>query len=238
MTNSYYKYPRLFIDFPLIDKGDVPLEQPHVHYLKNVLRKEVGQGLRIFNGRDGEWLAEVSELSKKLGVAALQKKTQDQPEHERKIHLIFSPIKKQRMDFVIEKAVELGVTDIHPVLMKRTENRKLNTDRIESQIIEAAEQCERLTIPTLHPLIDLRKFLSDWKEDTTIYACIERIDTKPLHDYSETFEEKSAFLIGPEGGFDDEEIHHITAHKATKPVTLGPKILRAETAALYCLSNT
>ena len=236
--NIYYKYPRLFIDFPLVDKGDVPLEQSHAHYLKNVLRKEVGQGLRIFNGRDGEWLAEISELSKKLGVAALKEKTQDQPEYERKIHLIFSPIKKLRMEFVIEKAVELGVTDIYPVLMKRTENRKINTDRIESQIIEAAEQCERLTLPTLHHMVELRKFLSAWKNETTIYACIERIETKPLHDYNETFEKESAFLVGPEGGFHDEEIDRITAHKATKPVTLGPKILRAETAALYCLSNT
>lgn len=237
MMNKHYKYPRLFIDFPMVENGDVPLEQNHAHYLKNVLRKDVGQGLRVFNGRDGEWLAEVTALSKKNGIAALTQQIQAQELHKRSIHLLFSPIKKQRMDFVIEKAVELGVSDIHPVLMKRTENRKINTDRIESQIIEAAEQCERLTLPVLHPLVPLDQKLRQWSDGPTIYACIERCEARPLSEYKETYTQDCAFLIGPEGGLEEQEITDICKHEKVKPVTLGAQILRAETAALYCLSQ-
>lgn len=238
MSNIYYQYPRLYIDFPMRDNSDIPLEQKHAHYLKNVLRKETGQALRVFNGLEGEWIAIVKELDKKRGVATLHKKIKEQDTQNRKIHLIFSPIKKQRLDFVIEKAVELGVTDIHPVIMKRTENRHLNTDRIKAQMIEAAEQCERLCIPILHALVDMDKKLSSWGDRPTIYACVERSDTKELSVYSETYYEDSGFLVGPEGGFDPKEIEGLAQYKVIKPVTLGSKILRAETAALYCLSQT
>ncbi len=223
---------------PMKENSDIPLEANHAHYLKNVLRKDAGQELRVFNGTDGEWIAQITELNKKRGLATLTKQIQPQDTDTRKIHLIFSPIKKQRLDFVIEKAVELGVTDIHPIIMKRTENRKLNADRINAQMIEAAEQCERLTIPRLHNLVEMNKKLANWGDHPTIYACIERSDTKELSTYNETYTQECAFLVGPEGGFTPQEIEGLSKYKAIKPVTLGPKILRAETAALYCLSQT
>lgn len=232
------KYPRLYVDFPLRESSDVPLEQSHAHYLKNVLRKSEGQMLRLFNGRDGEWIAELTNLGKKNAVAALRRKLFEQEPEDRRIHLLFSPIKKQRMDFVIEKAVELGVTDLHPVLMQRTENRKINADRIKAQIIEAAEQCERMSIPVLHDLTALPEMLQSWGKEPVIYACIERHDALELSAYPQTMSQDSAFLIGPEGGFDPREIELITKCKTAVPVTLGPKILRAETAALFCLSHT
>lgn len=212
--------------------GSAALSPAQAHYLKNVLRKQPGDSLRLFNGESGEYLARIETLSKKDGRAALTKQIKEQTAPAFKTRLLFAPIKKARIDILIEKAVELGATDLHPILTQRTENRKLNEQRLRAQIIEAAEQCERLTIPALHPLQKLESVLSNWNE-TPLYAALERAHAPTL---SQTLKPgDKAFLIGPEGGFAPEEITIIEKSNAA-PVSLGENILRAETAALLCLS--
>ena len=205
------------------------------HYLKNVLRKDVGDILRIFNGAEGEWLACIDSLSKKNGELDLTDQIKPQAPPRKTLHLLFSPIKKQRMDVLIEKAVELGVTDLTPVLMHRTENRKINEDRLNAQIIEAAEQSERLDIPKLHPLIKLPHLLSKGIGGVEVFTALEREPSaKSLHEYD--YKAGAAFLIGPEGGFDEQERVSILSSEDIRVIDLGNGILRAETAALACLS--
>lgn len=233
MTSSLYKHPRLYLNAAFAKNAVIALEQAQHHYLRNVLRKQGGDLLRLFNGVDGEWLARITNMGKKASEVTLEECVKVQPNEYRPIHLYFSPIKKQRMDILIEKAVELGVSDIHPVLMNRTVLRKLNTERLNAQIIEASEQCERMDIPTLYPMCTMAEVMAEGGR--SIYVCLERSDeTKALSLCD--MDSEVAFLVGPEGGFDDHEIGMILANESVVPVSLGENILRAETAAIACLS--
>lgn len=224
---------RLYLNEEFSGGREIPLSDEHVHYLRNVLRLEAGQSLRAFNGRDGEWLAEIKTLEKKHGAVVLSESLRVQPESRVRVRLLFAPIKKQRMDFLIEKAVELGATDLYPVLTSRTENRHLKPERVEAQIIEACEQCERLNLPVLYPLQSLPALVKAW-EGPEILACIERMDAPALS--SVRLSGDCAFLIGPEGGFDPQEADLLKHSPKLQGVSLGESILRAETAALLCLS--
>lgn len=141
------------------------------------------------------------------------------------------------MDTLIEKTVELGVTDLHPVLTNRTEHRKINEFRLLSQIIEASEQCERADIPCLHQLTPLKTLVSQWKDKPQIQWACERdaLERKPL---GHNRQDHQAFLIGPVGGFDDDEITFLGNHPAITPISLGSAILRAETASILCVGST
>ena len=197
------------------------------------MRKQGGAPLRLFNGVDGEWLACITNMGKKASEVTLDECVKEQPDERRSVHLYFSPIKKQRMDILIEKAVELGVSDLHPVLMNRTVLRKLNIERLNAQIIEASEQCERMDIPTLHPACTFDEVIAELERP--VHVCLERSDkTKALSPCDMGGD--VAFLVGPEGGFDDHEIKAILASEKTVPISLGENILRAETAVIACLS--
>lgn len=200
------------------------------------MRRKDGDQLRLFNGKNGEWLGQLQNLTKKNGEVCLTEKLISQPKGNRRIHLLFTPIKKNRMDWLIEKAVELGTTDFHPILTHNTEVRKINEERLKSQIFEAAEQCERLSIPILHDLEKIGTRLSSWKEEfknTPVLACIERYNAPLIHKSGAAKEDSVAFIIGPEGGFTTDE-KEIIAHK-TQPVSLGERILRCETAVMKAL---
>lgn len=233
MTLSLYKLARLYLNEEFTSGGEVPLSEDQVHYLRNVLRAESGLQVRVFNGRDGEWLAEIAALDKKRGAVRLREQIKVQRPQTMRVRLLFAPIRKQRLDVLIEKAVELGVTDLYPVLTARTENRVLKPDRIAAQIIEAAEQCERLDLPVLHPVSGLDDRLRRW-DGPAILACVERRDLPALEPLKGGAD--CAFLIGPEGGFDSREVELLCGSPKVSPVGLGDTILRAETAALYCLS--
>ena len=236
MVDHIYKYPRLYLNASFLDGSEIALTPEHAHYLKTVLRKNKGDMVRVFNGHDGEWVGEIGSLAKKNGSLVLTKQIKVQPEPQPRVHMFFAPIKKQRMDMLIEKAVELGVDALHPVITNRTENRKLKEERVRAQIIEASEQSERLDIPVLHDPVSLSDALlksGDW--GVPFYACIERdLDTKPIS--SLNFEYGAAFLIGPEGGFDDSEIQMLSECSNVERVGLGDRLLRCETAAIVCLS--
>ena len=233
-VENYIKLPRLYVDQNLTEGISVTLTGGQAHYLKTVLRREAGRKIRLFNGRDGEWLGEVTVLSKKEAAVKLTMQTRTRPEKTGAVHLLFAPLKKQRLDFLIEKGVELGATDFHPVLTARTEVRKLNTERITAQITEAAEQCERLDRPVLHDFIPLERKLTAWDAALPLFACLEREEAPYISTI--VFPQDRAFLIGPAGGFENQEKERIKARDFVRPVSLGETLLRAETAALKCLS--
>lgn len=232
--SSLYRAPRLYINAPLSHGTTVQTSDEQAHYLKNVMRVQTGDPVRLFNGRDGEWLATIDVLDKKKAHLKPQSLIRPQPDARRPVHLLFAPIKKARMDWLIEKTVELGVSDLHPVTTHRTEIRDINADRIRAQIIEAAEQCERLDIPRLHELCDLKTCLGRWPHDISVHMALERADAPALR---KNLPESGAlaFLIGPEGGFSPEEREYPGNLPFLRPASLGPDILRTETAALFML---
>lgn len=233
-SNSITKSPRLYTELDLKSGEAVSLEGGQAHYLKNVLRKNPGDPLRLFNGRDGEWVGEIQTLSKKAVTAKLTEQSLAQPTPARRIHLYFAPIKKNRMDFLIEKAVELGATDLHPVITQNTENRKMNIERTQAQIIEAAEQCERLELPLLHAPSELFKALG--QEQAPLLAALERGNHPEASDIATKYTESDiALLVGPEGGFTELELERIAGLQNVEKTSLGETILRAETAALKFL---
>lgn len=235
------KLPRLYFGGELAKDVIIDLPAPSAHYLKNVLRMETGDYLRVFNAENGEFLATIESSSKKNCVVKIAEILREPSTQKTKIHLFFPPIKKDRLDFLIEKAVELGVTDLHPILTQRGNIRDLNYVRITSQMIEAAEQCERLDIPTLHPLLPLNTLLNTLSHP--IMAAIERSEgatqdlKQALSNYNFGTDNHIRFLIGPEGGWSEEEREALLNHPSVIPITLGPRILRVETACLTCLAG-
>ncbi len=230
---EHYKHPRLHVDQSLGAGRDIVLDAGQSHYLHTVLRKNTGDMVRLFNDRDGEWLSVLHECGKKSVTAACTEQTRTPQGKIPPVHLLFPPLAKDRLDFLIEKAVELGATDLHPVITARTEIRKINEARIRTQMIEAAEQCERLDIPALHPIDTLGAVLARWKSDMPIYAALERSDAQDFRPGPG----ECALLIGPPGGFTEDEKHMLGDLPFIRPVTLGPRILRSETAALAALGR-
>ncbi len=230
--DGHYKHPRLYVDQPLGAGKTAILGEAQAHYLKHVLRRNAGDSVRLFNPRDGEWLASLSGIEKKTVTAQCDQMLRAPQSGGRHIHLIFPPLAKDRLDFLVEKAVELGVSDFHPITAERSDIRKINAERIAAQIIEAAEQCERHDIPTLHPLQALDDLLAGWDDALPIYAGLERTQAPSLH----AAKGSCALLIGPPGGFSDEEKSMLGALPFIHPVTLTKNILRSETAALFGLS--
>ena len=202
-SNDYIKLPRLYVDQELHENADISFDPDQSHYLKNVMRRKPGDQLRLFNGREGEWLVTLSVVEKKGAIAQTVTQTVAQPDKGPEIHLIFAPIKKHRMDFMIEKAIELGATHLRPVITHYTEVRKLNESRVAQQTVEAAEQCERLDLPHCLDIDKLENLIGDWDSKMPIYACIERDEEAPFLSSALKDGEDMAILIGPEGGFSD-----------------------------------
>lgn len=234
--NDSYKLSRVFIEAPLSEGADHIVSESLHHYLKNVMRLEEGAQLRAFNGKDGEFLSIIAEMGKKRTVLKFQKLLKTQSIIHRRVHLLFTPLKKERMDWLVEKSVELGTTDLHPIITQNTDIRKINEEKISAQMIEAAEQCERMDIPTLHPAQDIWKILAAWDAKTPIFAAIERVEAQSIGQ-SIPNDGDIAFLIGPAGGFTAEEKEKLQNIGFITPVSLGNTILRAETAAIAALSH-
>ncbi len=212
----------------------VALDMAQCHYLLHVMRWTEGEDIRVFNGVEGEYRARCQKISKTMLEGVCTQKLREQTRVPAPVHVIFSPIQKQRMDFLIEKAVELGVTAFHPVLMARTQGRTLNFSRLESQIVSSAEQCERLDLPVVHPVVSLKDKIVSWQATPVVHWAIERRHEVPD---IRTVPQISAILVGPEGGFDPQESSFLNAQGHIRPVSLGERILRAETAVLKCLSH-
>ena len=239
MQNEYYKTPRLFYPQGLCIGENIILEGAAHHYLRNVMRKEAGAVIRIFNSASGEFAARIKDIHKKyLTLEIFERLTPPLKTNKNtpRIVLLFPPLPKDRNDILIEKAVELGVHELQPVICEHSSVRKLKEDRIEAQIIEAAEQCERLDIPSLHSIIPLTAALREAR--FPIITALERRDAQYMSDILTTVSraDKIGYLIGPEGGFSDSERSLLDSVPNVLPCTLGSRILRAETAAFYGLS--
>lgn len=240
MLPTYSHLPRLYSSVSL-KNGSFLLGEAQSHYLRHVLRLQENETVRVFNSIDGEWLAHISLVGKRDVSLTCTNCLREAVAEQHRIHLLFSPIKKDRMDFMIEKSVELGVTDLHPLLMHRSVVRDIKVERLQAQIIEAVEQCERLDVPRLHALVSLEKFVQQFPNlyQGRILAALERQEVISIQDVSDKSQKSSLdifYLVGPEGGFDTEEISLLQNSTHVCPVSLGPRILRAETAALFGLS--
>lgn len=225
-----YTLPRLYLDQSLA--GDIDLSRDHAHYFGTVLRKRVGDRVRLFNERDGEWCAEVKSVERKAMQLCVTEQLRA-PKSVPDIRLLFAPLRKHRTATVLEKATELGVRTLQPVLTDRTQFPKLNLDRARSQIVEAAEQTERLDLPELLAPVSLEDAFSD---NRLLLFADEAGDAPMAVEALDGLSLPLDLLIGPEGGFMPDERDMIRARKQTRPVFLGPRILRADTAAISLLT--
>ena len=226
--------PRLFVDEVLSEGGEIRIEGGQAHYLLHVMRMKSGDPVKLFDDRTGEYLATVGATGKRdltLQVAARLRERQAGPD----LWLCQALIKKDRLDWIAEKACELGIARFVPVLTRRCVVDKVKEDRLRSQMIEAAEQCERTALPEIAPLVKLEAMLGDWPADRMLFFCDERGGGN-FADAIAANAGPAAILIGPEGGFDDRENAAIRACRSAIPVSLGPRILRADTAAVTAIS--
>ena len=198
---------RLYIEAEFSAGQLVDLPQDQAHYVNNVMRLNVGDEVALFNGRDGEWSARIIEARKKRCSLEVKNKTREQDKCP-DLWLVFAPIKKQRLDFIIEKATELGVSNLQPVITRRTIVSKIRTDRLHAQAIEASEQCERLNIPDVQDALSLQQLLTDWPENRLLFVLDERGGGLPINKalLNQPLNVPSAILTGPEGGFDPSEL--------------------------------
>ena len=226
--------PRLYVTTPLAEGASVAVDGNAAHYLLHVMRLKTGDAVLLFDGTSGEWLARVNDARKRDAVMVVERQTKP-PEIVPNFWLCAAPIKKARMEWMIEKATELGVAEIHPIITRRSVVDKINPDRLTSQIVEAAEQCGRTNLPILHGACNLKALLADFPEGRTLFFADEQGGT-PFAEAITARPGPAALLIGPEGGFDDSEREAIRAHPQAVPISLGPRILRAETAAMAATS--
>lgn len=220
--------PRLYVDTPLAAGARVELDAAQANYLGNVLRLKQGDQLLLFDGSSGEWLAEVAEAAKKRMTLAAIQPTRAQ-ESVPDLWLAFAPVKKGRVDWLVEKAVELGVARLLPVITQRTIVDKLNLERMQAHIVEAAEQCGRTALAAIEAPVKLDAFLKQRDRARTLYFADETGGEPAAAAFKAG---PGLILTGPEGGFTPDEAETIRAAPNAKAVSLGPRILRAETAAL------
>ncbi|MEM1343094.1 MAG: 16S rRNA (uracil(1498)-N(3))-methyltransferase [Pseudomonadota bacterium] len=227
---------RLHVRDPLGLDAEVALARDQAHYLATVMRREAGESVRLFNGRDGEWLAEIVEAGRKgvrvrcVEVLATQTEPPD-------LWLLFAPIKKARTDFIAEKACEMGCRRLIPVFTRFTNAERVNRARLEAHAIEAAEQCGLLSVPEVEEPVSLERLLADWPSERRLLFCDESGAGVPAVSALTTAGAGPwAVLIGPEGGFAPEERTRLSALNAAVAVSLGPRILRADTAAVAALT--
>ena len=202
---------RLFVDVDLKNDVKIDLIDNQHHYLTHVMRRKTGDNVSLFNGRDGEWNAVIAEISKKKTQLTVLENTRLQTEENLSdVWLCFAPIKKDNMEFVVQKATELGISVLQPVITRRTVVGKVNVDKMRLQAIEAAEQCERLSIPLIKDAITLDNLLKNIDSGRRLYFLDERGDGQKL-----SVENKVAYLVGPEGGFDADELKKMRSLRTT-----------------------
>jgi 16S rRNA (uracil1498-N3)-methyltransferase len=224
--------PRLFVEQRLTEGSEVLVAGNNAHYLIGVMRLKEGSAVKLFDDISGEYLARVSNTGKRDLILTIEAKLRAR-ENVPDLWLCQALVKKDRFDWIAEKACELGAAHFVPVLTARCVVDKVKEDRLRAQMIEAAEQCERTALPEIASLTKLDALLRNWPDGRTLYFCDER-GGDPFGDIITPG--ASAILIGPEGGFTDEENAAIRAHTSSRAVSLGPRILRADTAAVAALS--
>jgi 16S rRNA (uracil1498-N3)-methyltransferase len=236
MPSHDFRKPRLFVDAALEAGATVTLERDQSNYLGNVLRLSAGETILVFNGRDGEWLAAIAGRKR---PDSLEVGTQIRPQDRLPdLAYVFAPLKHARLDYMVQKAVEMGASSLQPVLTRFTQVARVNTERMRANVIEAAEQCGILGIAQVAEPVSLDRFLSHRKAERLLVFCDEATDVaNPLHSLSgEKAAEGIDVLIGPEGGFAEEERSQLLRQPRTLRLSLGPRILRADTAGVAALA--
>ena len=226
---------RLHVDHPLGAEQAVALTQAQAHYLFAVMRLERGDAVALFNGRDGEWQSEVAEAGRRAGVlvCTVQSAPLRLPPD---LWLLFAPLKKGRTDFIVEKAAELGAARILPVQTRHTNAERIRQDRLQAHAVEAAEQCGGTFVPEVAALQPIGPLLDHWPAARRLLWCDEALAGQPPAQLSGARGAPWAILIGPEGGFAADEAARLRALPQAVPTSLGPRILRADTAAVAALA--
>ena len=240
--------PRIYLNTDLSSNAELFLDKDQAHYLITVMRRKAGHGVRVFNGRDGEWRAEVAEAGRRSATLRILEQTRAQTSPP-DLALCFAPVKKTRTDFIVEKATELGARSITPVMTARTIADRVKTERLSLIAREAAEQTERLDLPEIGEAVSLTALIKGWNASRILIFCDEAGEDGERPWGGETGRampirtqlgaakaERWAILIGPEGGFAAEERRLLRAQPGVLPVTLGPRILRADTAVAAAMS--
>ena len=236
MASYDFAAPRLYLDAPLAVGIEVTLDKPQQNYLCNVLRLSEGDAVAVFNGRDGEWHAALHAASRRQ--MALRMVTPLRPQTGAgDLHYIFAPLKHARLDYMVQKAVEMGASVLRPVTTRRTQAHRVNEERMRANVIEATEQCGILAIPDVWPASTLDATLATWPAERLLVFCDENAAPGDGVALLRTHRASSlAVLVGPEGGFDPHEREAILAVPDVARVSLGPRILRADTAAVAALA--
>jgi 16S rRNA (uracil1498-N3)-methyltransferase len=251
MARYDFRTPRLFVAAPLGAGLTVAPEAGQVHYLTSVMRMTAGDPVLVFNGEDGEWKAHLGGAKRNI-VLTVERQTRLQPAPGC-LHYLFSPLKRARLDYMVQKAVEMGVSHLHPVMMRHTQAERVNLDRMRANAIEAAEQCGILVIPDIAAPLDFAAALAALDSACHLVFCDEdapgsdpvaalRADLGGARDVPQDTQDAPrhggplAVVIGPEGGFADEERAMLLRRPRTSRIALGPRVLRADTAAVAALA--
>ena len=235
--DAEHRAPRLYVESDLDADRVITLGREQSHYLLSVMRCRTGQIVRLFNGRDGEWRAHLRESTRKEAVLEITTQIRAQVPLGR-VSWLFAPLKQARLDYTVQKAVEMGVASLQPVLTQHTVVQRLNLERMQANAIEAAEQCHLLAIPAILPEMKLEKALSALPKEQYLVFCDEAADrVSPIKALQVIPSDAPvAVLIGPEGGFSEQERQTILARSPVIRLSLGPRIMRADTAAVAALT--
>jgi len=235
MSGYDFRSPRLYVEAPLAEGANVALDSAQTHYLVTVLRLKSGDRVLVFNGRDGEWSAALTVL-KRSAALVVGAKTREQTSPA-DLHYLFAPLKAARFDYMVQKAVEMGVSRLQPVLTRHSQVARVNTDRMRANAIEAAEQCGILSLPDIEAPVALAHLLAQWDPARRLMFCDEDAEvTDPVCILSGLPRSSLAVLIGPEGGFAEDERASLLKLPNVIRLSLGPRILRADTAAVAALT--
>ncbi|MBH5391087.1 16S rRNA (uracil(1498)-N(3))-methyltransferase [Bradyrhizobium diversitatis] len=237
MPSHDFRAPRLFVDAALVQDARVPLDRDQSNYLGNVLRLAAGAEVLAFNGRDGEWQAAIEGRKRPDGLVILQQtRPQDRlPD----LTYVFAPLKHARLDYMVQKAIEMGAAALQPVLTRFTQASRVNTERMRANVVEAAEQCGILSIATVAEPVPLERFLSQRAAGRLLIFCDEAAEVQdPVQSLQDSREAGGGIdvLIGPEGGFAEEERALLLRQPRILRLALGPRIMRADTAAVAALA--
>jgi 16S rRNA (uracil1498-N3)-methyltransferase len=236
MARYDFRTPRLYVSADLAPGVAATPGDSAVHYLRHVLRLEAGAKLLAFNGRDGEWEAQLAFPSKRDVKLEILKQTRAQPERGA-LHYAFAPVKQARLDFIVQKAVEMGVSRLTPVITQHTQVTRVNSERVRANAIEAAEQCGILALPEIEEAAPFADWLAGIPPERVIVFCDEDAEiADPLQALREAPAGAATRIVGPEGGFHAKEREALLSHARVTRISLGPRILRADTAAVAALA--
>jgi 16S rRNA (uracil1498-N3)-methyltransferase len=236
MARYDFTAQRLFVEADLAAGATVACSAEQANYLRNVLRLESGDPVLVFNGRDGEWRAELAEAGKRAATLLVGAQVRGQ-EAGPDVDYLFAPLKRARLDYLVQKATEMGVARLKPVLTRRTTPERVNMQRMRANAIEAAEQCGILRIPELHAPAKLERVVADWDMGRPLLFCDEGAELgDPVAALAKLRPGPLALLVGPEGGFDETERDLLLSRPFVTRLSLGPRILRADTAAVAALA--